>query len=209
MNTTTQKNTAGSTAPGSSTATSKDRDSQGYDAYGLRFPKVPNPLEADPLAHNLRTMDSTSKISGDAQAKLEQDLDRDIAARTMDVMCNPNLSTAEFGALAEYLTCITLEAAGMHILERNYHSRFGEIDLIVLDDDTISFVEVKARRSTRYGSAAEAVTPRKQQRIQKTALEWLRHKPEDIPFSEKIRFDVAAIQVQGHHVKCALITSAF
>jgi putative endonuclease len=207
--TTTQKNTVDARVPQYYTDDSGNYDEQGYDAYGLRFTQPPE-AEGGAGDDAIHTHAGTSaKAARAASEKLRTTIDKDIAARTMDVMCNPNLSKAEFGALAEYLTYITLTASGMQVLERNYHTRYGEIDLIMLDGDTIAFVEVKARRSVRFGTPEEAVNLRKQQRIRRAAVEWLRSKPENLPHTERVRFDVAAIQVHDYRVKCALITSAF
>ena len=69
-----------------------------------------------------------------------------------------------------------LKKKGYKILERNYRKRTGEIDLIALspaDDKEIVFIEVKTRRSARYGTPEEAVDHRKLKKIEKTALHWL------------------------------------
>jgi putative endonuclease len=64
--------------------------------------------------------------------------------------------------------------AGLEVLDRRFRLRGGEIDLVALDGDVVVFVEVKARRLDGYGAPAEAVTPRKQRRIARTALAWLK-----------------------------------
>ena len=66
-----------------------------------------------------------------------------------------------------------LEAAGLHVLAARARYRVGEIDLIAIDEDLVVFVEVKSRASERFGSPAEAVTPRKQARLAKAALRYL------------------------------------
>lgn len=78
------------------------------------------------------------------------------------------------------------------ILERNFRCRLGEIDLVAEEDGTLVFVEVKYRRTARYGTAAEAVTSEKQRTICKVAdyYRMLRQVPE----SRCCRFDVAAVQ---------------
>ena len=67
--------------------------------------------------------------------------------------------------------------AGYQILFRNYHSRFGEIDLIALKEQELIFVEVKARSFTQHGSAVEVITISKQHKIIKTALSFLEKMP--------------------------------
>jgi putative endonuclease len=80
-----------------------------------------------------------------------------------------------------------LRRRGMRVLLRGYRTRFGEIDLIARDGDTLVFVEVKARRQ---GVPAEAVTSEKERRITLTALQFLRkHHLLEV----RSRFDVVAI----------------
>ena len=75
----------------------------------------------------------------------------------------------------------------MRVLQRGYRTRFGEIDLIARDGDTLVFVEVKARRQ---GVPAEAVTAEKERRITLAALQFLRkHHLLEI----RSRFDIIAI----------------
>ena len=91
---------------------------------------------------------------------------------------------------------------GYSVLDRNWRSGTGELDLIVERDGVIVFSEVKARRTDRYGPAAAAVGPTKQRRIRLLALEWLeQHRRR----RDGIRFDVVAIT--GTNV--VLIESAF
>jgi len=79
---------------------------------------------------------------------------------------------------------------GYMILERNWRSKTGEIDLICSGRDVIVFCEVKARRTDRLGAPAEAVTPSKQLRLRRLASEYLwMH----TCGSHRVRFDVAAI----------------
>ena len=61
----------------------------------------------------------------------------------------------------------------MRVTGRNFHSRYGEVDLIAEEGETLVFVEVKARRATDYGTPEESVTPRKRERLTKTAQTYL------------------------------------
>lgn len=92
------------------------------------------------------------------------------------------------------------------IVETNYRSRSGEIDIIARRGKILVFVEVKTRRSTRCGSAVEAVNERKQRQIIRTA-QWYLTKHADLNLQP--RFDVIAIQ--GDETKHDLkhITDAF
>jgi putative endonuclease len=79
----------------------------------------------------------------------------------------------------------------MRILERGYRSAFGEIDLVAQDGATIVFVEVKARSRGGFSPAEEAVGPRKQGRLVRTACHYLQaRRLSGVP----VRFDVVAIQ---------------
>lgn len=76
------------------------------------------------------------------------------------------------------------------IVERNFFCKFGEIDLVVWDGESVIFVEVKARKDDSFGLPREAVTWRKQQTIVKCAHYWLyKNKQTGIP----VRFDVVEI----------------
>ncbi len=79
---------------------------------------------------------------------------------------------------------------GYKILERNYRTRVGEIDLIALHDGEVVFVEVKTRTTTAYGAPELAVNPQKQRRMIKAALAYIKNrKLHQVP----CRFDVVAI----------------
>lgn len=87
-------------------------------------------------------------------------------------------------AAAEYL-----RARGWEVVARNVRRRGGEIDIVVRRGGTLAFVEVKTRRSTAYGTPAEAVTYRKQMRIRGLAAALL---AEGLHASQ-VRFDVIEV----------------
>jgi putative endonuclease len=66
-----------------------------------------------------------------------------------------------------------LQRQGLELLQSNYRCRFGEIDLIMLDADSICFIEVRFRSSDRFGGAAASITHAKQRKIVKAALCYL------------------------------------
>lgn len=85
-----------------------------------------------------------------------------------------------------------LKKQGYKILERNYSTPQGEIDLIALHRGEVVFVEVKTRTNEAYGAPELAVNPRKQQRMIKAALGYIKYKKlHQVP----CRFDVVAISV--------------
>ena len=96
---------------------------------------------------------------------------------------------------AEQQACDHLQGQGLRLIERNYRSRFGEIDLIMRHADTLVFVEVRYRLSSRYGSPAESVDARKQAKIRATAEYYLQQHPQRP--GESCRFDVVAITPPG------------
>jgi putative endonuclease len=85
----------------------------------------------------------------------------------------PMLTTSELGRLGEDLAASYLISRGWSILDRNWRSRSGEIDLIGVDDGVLVIVEVKTRRSTRYGLPVEAITDVKARRLRILAGSWL------------------------------------
>lgn len=102
----------------------------------------------------------------------------------------------EYGRLGERLAEEHLRAAGMAILDRNWRCRFGEIDLVARDGDTLVVAEVKARRSDRYGTPADAVTPRKAARLRRLAGLWLveSRRVRQLPHFAAIRIDVLGVR---------------
>jgi putative endonuclease len=76
------------------------------------------------------------------------------------------------------------------VIDRNWRTRDGEIDLIALDGDTVVFCEVKTRRSTAFGSGIEGVTTRKSQRLRRLAAAWLADHGSP---SRRVRFDVVSV----------------
>jgi putative endonuclease len=95
---------------------------------------------------------------------------------------------------------------GYRILEQNYRTVLGEIDIIARDRDTLVFVEVKARTSWRYGNPKSAVTPRKQRKISMVALHYLKSTAQS---RVKARFDVVAIHSASAAPQIELIKNAF
>lgn len=82
-------------------------------------------------------------------------------------------NTQEIGRRGEQLAERYLHDRGYRTLARNWRWRKGELDLIVERDGELVFVEVKTRRSHRFGSPEEAVTARKQRRLIQTATAYL------------------------------------
>ena len=79
---------------------------------------------------------------------------------------------------------------GYKILERNYHCRFGEVDIIAIEDKCLVFVEVKTRISGKYGNPVNAVNGMKLQHMKKTALCYINYKRMG---EYPARFDIAEV----------------
>jgi putative endonuclease len=99
------------------------------------------------------------------------------------------------GRLGERLAGEHLERLGYRVLERNHHTRYGEIDLVAYDERRLVFVEVKARRSGP-GRPLDKVDWRKQGQVRLMARAWLSEDPER-PHRPEIRFDAIGVTVDG------------
>ncbi|MEN8257078.1 MAG: YraN family protein [Thermodesulfobacteriota bacterium] len=101
-----------------------------------------------------------------------------------------------------------LEKQGLVIIERNFRTRSGEIDLVVRDKKELVFVEVKTRSGTDFGTALEAVHSRKCRQIVRVASEYLL---QNDGFDQPVRFDVIGILLgdnpQFEHIKNAFDAS--
>ena len=97
----------------------------------------------------------------------------------------------EAGARYEELALAHLERSGLAQIARNYRCRQGEIDLVMRDRDTIVFVEVRYRRSRRFGGGIDSVDARKRARIVRAASAFLADHPRLAACA--CRFDVLAI----------------
>lgn len=118
-------------------------------------------------------------------------------------MTEARLSLGRIGedAAAEYL-----QRLGMTILQRNVQTPVGEIDLVARQRRTLVFVEVKTRRSSAFGSPAEAVGPRKQRQVIRAAKWYLNVNPTRIL---QPRFDVVSVLVGGSEMTIEHIPGAF
>ena len=113
----------------------------------------------------------------------------------------------KFGEKSESIASDYLaKKMGYKILQKNYRTKIGEIDIIAKDGNTIVFIEVKARRSLFYGSSKYAVTFGKQKKISMVALYYLKTKKLS---NAKARFDVVAINFSRKVPEIEIIKNAF
>ena len=108
------------------------------------------------------------------------------------------------GHQGEQLAVAYLRRQGLKIISQNTRLRCGELDLVARDGDTLVFVEVKTRKSGRFGSPLEAVDGRKQRQVCRAAQEYLL---KNGGFEQDIRFDVVGVLLteppQIEHIKNA------
>jgi putative endonuclease len=101
------------------------------------------------------------------------------------------MKSHQFGRWAETYAKDFLISKGLRLIEQNYRSRFGEIDLIMQDARLLIFIEVRARFSTMYGDGAMSVTRAKQEKIIRTAALYIQHV--NMHNKATVRFDVVSI----------------
>jgi putative transposase len=149
------------------------------------------------------------------QAKGKDDFDRWLstfktrpvsATRRGGPMCPPSDPRRRLGDEGEDLAAAVLKQRGYKILGRNYVTPLGEIDLIARQGKTLVVVEVKTRKSTRFGSPQEGVSLAKQQRLRRLADYYLKDKRLS---GASVRFDVVAVTLAGEEPRVEIIPNAF
>lgn len=103
-----------------------------------------------------------------------------------------NMKRRDTGILGEKLAQSFLKKRGYRILETNYRSPEGEVDIIAWHKDTLVFIEVRTRKSLNFGIPEESITPTKMERL-KAVAEHYRQTHENLPSSWRI--DVVAIEM--------------
>ena len=98
------------------------------------------------------------------------------------------------GSIYEQKARVYLETQGLKFIAANKTFKCGELDLVMTDGDTIVFVEVRQRKSNRFGSAVESIDYRKQQKWINAANIWLFTKRNQSLDTAKCRFDVVAFE---------------
>jgi putative endonuclease len=121
-------------------------------------------------------------------------------------VCPPPDPRRQLGDQGEDLAAAALKRQGYKILERNYMTPLGEIDLIARQGRTVVVVEVKTRKSTRFGSPQEGVSAAKQGRLRRLADYYLKAKRLT---GSPVRFDVVAVTLAGDEPRVEIIQDAF
>lgn len=107
----------------------------------------------------------------------------------------PEISTYAKGVMGEAAAQHDLLQKGFELVDRRVKSPYGEVDLVMLDGETLVFIEVKARERLTRNQAQYAVTPAKQRRLVQTALCYLNQHPEHE--GRLMRFDVVTVAKDG------------
>jgi putative endonuclease len=101
------------------------------------------------------------------------------------------------GAAAEQLACEYLFDQGLTLVGRNFRTRRGEIDLIMQDNKVLVFIEVRFRKSIRFGSAEESITRQKCARLTAAALAYMQY--QHVGENTVVRFDAVAISPESNN----------
>ncbi|KAF0183143.1 MAG: hypothetical protein FD164_701 [Nitrospirae bacterium] len=115
------------------------------------------------------------------------------------------MTTVSFGARAEDAAAELLSQKGYTILHRNYRAPYGEADIIARDGQMLVIVEVKARSSAQFGQPFEAVTSKKQEKLRKVALGYMKQHGGECP----VRFDIVSIVARQGALSLEHIEHAF
>jgi putative endonuclease len=112
----------------------------------------------------------------------------------------------EFGELGERIAERWLRRQGWRVVQRRFRNGHRDIDLVVEQDGTVAFVEVKARRGHEFGDPVEAVNWSKQKELARSARIWIERHGQP---SESYRFDVVGVLVEGDRVRVRHVANAF
>ena len=116
------------------------------------------------------------------------------------------------GAAGEEAAAETLSARGYEIIERNFRTRYGELDIVAVDGRCLVFCEVRARVGRdAIAKALESIGPAKRTQLRKMAREWFRLSGAERPATGAIRFDAVAVALapNGHVLGLEHVKDAF
>lgn len=124
-------------------------------------------------------------------------------------LADPAISARTLGSLGEDYAAAWLASRGWRVLDRNWRSRYGELDIVAVSPERrLVFVEVKTRRTVSQGTPQEAVTHAKQTNLRRAGVQWL-IEPEHRIAHTGVRFDVVAVLVRGGGPTVRHIEGAF
>ena len=119
----------------------------------------------------------------------------------------PAMTTTSLGAWAEAQALLHLQNHGLQLLQQNWRGGGGELDLVMLESDTVVFVEVRYRKHLGWGGALASIDSRKQQRLINAAHHFLQLHP--IYADAACRFDVVTLQGQSQRATLDWLRNAF
>ena len=111
-----------------------------------------------------------------------------------------------FGELGERIAERWLRRRGWRVVQRRFRTGHRDIDLVVEQEGTVAFVEVKARRGAEFGGPVEAVNWRKRKELERSAKVWIERHGRD---AEQYRFDVVGVLLNGADVRVCHVENAF
>jgi putative endonuclease len=132
-----------------------------------------------------------------------------VAAAESQAMADPRRTR---GAAGEDAAARMLAALGYEIVERNFRTKFGEIDIVAIDRDTLVFCEVRARVGRdAIAYALESIGPGKRMQLRKMAREWFRLSSAQPPATRTTRFDAVAVAMtrEGRILSIEHVRDAF
>lgn len=138
---------------------------------------------------------------------IQQWFGRCIATLKLNAFTKRHSGLALNGDQAEKLAALYLQQQGLKLLDKNYATKGGEIDLIMRERQCLVFIEVKYRATDAWASAAEAVTRQKQEKIIRAAKFYLQKK--SAAMQVECRFDVIAIHRQANKYEIDWLPHAF
>ena len=110
------------------------------------------------------------------------------------------------GKKGEDVACKYLEKNGFSIIQRNYRCFYGEVDIIAIREEVLYFIEVKTRRSLKFGLPCLAVKYKKQMKIRSSAIYYMKEKN---IHANRLSFDVIEILVEGNVAKLHYLPHCF
>lgn len=108
-----------------------------------------------------------------------------------------NLQNKALGKIGEEIAEKYLKFKGFNIIERNFHKRYSEIDIVARDNTTLVFIEVKTRIGNKFGTPEEAITPWKLHNLVRSAQYYKLLHPN---ISDTMRVDVVAIVLNDENI---------
>ena len=116
------------------------------------------------------------------------------------------IARQQLGLSGETLACAALEGRGYSIIQRRYRTRFGEIDVVARDGDTVVFVEVKTKTDGSFGDPVDEVTPQKQRQIIAMGEYYATY---CCPPNTPCRFDVVGVDLSSTLPRITVYQDAF